>query len=102
MPPSISAQFLTVRTSDMHLVYTTPLQSYLVPQVTRSFENSLHFHRLLFNYTPSGPINVLMHDLWHYGHAGASPSPTTTKATQPVGMTTQFAGPASRPPPISI
>ncbi len=33
------------------------------------------FHRRLFDYTPSGPINVLMHDLWHYGNAGASPIP---------------------------
>jgi len=74
-PSALAAQFQTLETSDMRLVYTSPLQSYLVPQVARSFENSLQFHRRLFGYTPSGPINVLMHDLWHYGNAGATPIP---------------------------
>ncbi|HTY05230.1 MAG TPA: hypothetical protein VMC86_01830 [Gemmatimonadales bacterium] len=74
-PAALAAQFQTVETADMRLVYASPLESYLVPQVARSFENSLQFHRRLFGYTPSGPINVLMHDLWHYGNAGASPIP---------------------------
>ncbi len=59
----------------MRLVYTSPLQSYLVPQVAATFENALRFHRRLFDYDPGGPINVLMHDLWHYGNAGARPVP---------------------------
>ncbi len=59
----------------MRLVYTSPLQSYLVPQVTASFENALRFHRQLFDYSPNDRINVLMHDLWHYGNAGARPVP---------------------------
>ena len=71
----LTAQFQTLETSDLHLVYTSPLQSYLVPQVARTFENSLQFHRRLFHYTPKGRINVLMHDLWHYGNAGARPVP---------------------------
>src|SRR5213596_2842001 len=74
-PAGLAAQFQMLETRDMRLVFTSPLQSYLVPQVARSFENSLQLHRRLFDYTPSGPINVLMHDLWHYGNAGASPIP---------------------------
>jgi len=74
-PARLLAQFQIVQTPDMRLVYTSPLQSYLVPQVARAFENSLRFHEHLFNYAPPGPINVLMHDLWHYGNAGASPLP---------------------------
>src|SRR5436190_976037 len=74
-PAGLAAQFQMLETRDMRLVFTSPLQSYLVPQVARSFENSLQFHRRLFDYTPAGPINVLMHDLWHYGIAGASPIP---------------------------
>ncbi|HET9453921.1 MAG TPA: hypothetical protein VFO66_06545 [Gemmatimonadaceae bacterium] len=74
-PPSAAAQFQSVETGTMRLVYTSPLQSYLVPQVTGSFENALRFHRRLFDYTPPGRINVLMHDLWHYGNAGARPVP---------------------------
>ncbi|HKA59171.1 MAG TPA: hypothetical protein VKD28_11210 [Gemmatimonadales bacterium] len=69
------AQFQTLETRNMRLVYTSPLQSHLVPQVSRSFQNSLQFHRRLFDYTPAGKINVLMHDLWHYGNAGARPVP---------------------------
>ena len=74
-PGGLAAQFQTLETGDMRLVYTSPLQSYLVPQVARSFENSLQFHRRLFDYTPDGKINVLIHDLWHHGNAGARPVP---------------------------
>ncbi|MGA2381901.1 MAG: hypothetical protein ABSG61_00545 [Gemmatimonadales bacterium] len=74
-PSDLVAQFQTLETRDLRLVYTSPLQSYLVPQVVRSFENSLQFHRHLFDYTPSGRIDVLLHDLWHYGNAGARPVP---------------------------
>jgi hypothetical protein len=74
-PADLSAQFQTLETRDMRLVYISPLESYLVPQVARSFENSLRFHEHLFDYTPPGKINVLMHDLWHYGNAGANEVP---------------------------
>jgi len=74
-PQGLAAQFQSVETSTMRLVYTSALQGYLVPQVTGSFENALRFHRRLFDYSPGGPINVLMHDLWHYGNAGARPVP---------------------------
>ncbi len=74
-PSDLAGQFQTRETGNMRLVYTSPLQAYLVPQVGRSFENSLKFHRELFDYTPPGKINVLMHDLWHYGNAGARPVP---------------------------
>ena len=74
-PADLPAQFQTLETRSMRMMYTSPLQSYLVPQVSRSFQNSLQFHRRLFDYTPEGKINVLMHDLWHYGNAGARPVP---------------------------
>src|SRR5688572_10132402 len=74
-PADLAAQFQTLETRDLRLVYTSPLQSYLVPQVARSFQNSLAFYRRLFDYAPAGKINVLMHDLWHYGNAGARPVP---------------------------
>jgi hypothetical protein len=74
-PYGLAAQFQTLETRDLRLVYTSPLQSYLVPQVERTFQNALQFHRRLFDYSPGGRINVLMHDLWHYGNAGARPLP---------------------------
>jgi hypothetical protein len=75
LPGGLRAQFLATETATMRLIYTSPLQSYLVPQVTGSFENALRFHRRLFDYTPDGRIDILMHDLWHYGNAGARPVP---------------------------
>src|SRR4051812_34760760 len=74
-PCALTAQFQSVETSTMRMIYTTPLQSYLVPLVNSSFENGLRFHRELFDYTPDGRINLMMHDLWHYGNAGARPVP---------------------------
>ncbi len=74
-PGDLAAQFQMLETRDLRLVYTSPLQAYLVPQVARSFENALQFHRRLWDYDPGGRIGVLMHDLWHYGNAGARPSP---------------------------
>ena len=74
-PADLAAQFQTLETLNLRLVYTSPLQSYLVPQVSGTFQNSLQFHRHLFDYDPAGKINVLMHDLWHYGNAGARPVP---------------------------
>ena len=74
-PGDLAAQFQMLETRDLRLVYTSPLQSYLVPQVARSFENALQFHHRLWDYTPDGRVDVLMHDLWHYGNAGARPSP---------------------------
>ena len=73
--PRVDAQITTVETPSLKLVYTSPLQAYLVPQVTGSFENALRFHRRLFDYTPDGRMNMLMHDLWHFGNAGARPAP---------------------------
>jgi len=74
-PSAAPAQFQALETGTMRLVYTSPLQSYLVPQVTASFENALRFHRRLFDYAPRGRIDVLVHDLWHQGNAGARPVP---------------------------
>jgi hypothetical protein len=74
-PASLGAQFQALDTPTMHLIYTSPLQSYLVPQVVASFERALHFHEELFGYVPRDRTNVLMHDLWHYGNAGARPLP---------------------------
>ena len=74
-PSTLGAQFQALETPTVRLVYTSPTQSYLVPQVVSSFENALRFHQELFRYVPPGRTNVLMHDLWHYGNAGARPVP---------------------------
>ncbi|HUP45921.1 MAG TPA: hypothetical protein VM779_10460, partial [Thermoanaerobaculia bacterium] len=43
--------------------------------LARSFENSLKFHRELFDYTPSEPVLLLMQDFGDYGHGGTSTIP---------------------------
>jgi hypothetical protein len=74
-PGTLSAQFQSLQTPTIRLIYTSPLESYLVPQVVASYERALRFHEKLFDYVPRDPINVLMHDIWHYGNAGARPLP---------------------------
>jgi len=74
LPHGVAGQFETLETPNLRLVYA-PLQSYLVPQVASSFENSLRFYHRLFDYTPRGHVYVLMHDLWDFGNAGAGPIP---------------------------
>ncbi|HVD59630.1 MAG TPA: hypothetical protein VNC11_02075 [Gemmatimonadaceae bacterium] len=75
MPPPLGAQFQALETPTLRLIYTSPLQSYLVPQVVSSFEKALLFHEKLFGYVPPGKMDVLMHDIWHLGNAGARPIP---------------------------
>ncbi|HEX6573764.1 MAG TPA: hypothetical protein VF042_02245, partial [Gemmatimonadaceae bacterium] len=74
-PCTAAAQFQALQTQTMRLIYTSPLESYLVPQVVASFERALRFHEKLFDYVPPDKTNVLLHDLWHYGNAGARPLP---------------------------
>ena len=54
-PASLGAQFQALDTPTMRLIYTSPLQSYLVPQVGASFERALRFHEALFDYVPRAP-----------------------------------------------
>lgn len=75
LPARLSAQIETLQTQTMRLIYTSPLQAYLVPQVVSSFDRALRFHEKLWDYVPADPTNVLIHDLWHLGNAGARPLP---------------------------
>jgi hypothetical protein len=74
-PLPLQAQFFTVRTSNLRLIYYDKTHTYIVPHLVRSFENSLRFHRLFFDYHPSEPIAVLLEDFDDYGYAGATSVP---------------------------
>jgi hypothetical protein len=74
-PRSLAAQFQELETPTLRLIYTSPAQAYLIPQVVSSFERALQFHEKLFGYVPPEKTNMLLHDLWHYGNAGARPLP---------------------------
>jgi hypothetical protein len=73
---SVSAQQLwSRRTEDMNLIYYDKAHEYLTYHLVRSFDNSLAFHKKLFDYTPSEPVTVLMQDFGDYGHGGTSTVP---------------------------
>ncbi len=74
-PSGVSAQFQELETPTLRLIYTSPAQSYLVPQVVTTFDRALIFHQKLFGYVAPDRTNMLLHDLWHYGNAGARPFP---------------------------
>lgn len=71
----ISAQLNTLQTKDLRLFYYGQQQSYLIPHIGRCFENSLNFHKHLFNYTPSEEVSVYLHDLNDYGTGGTNTIP---------------------------
>jgi hypothetical protein len=66
-----------LETEDLRLLYFDPQQTYLVPHVARSFQNSLDFQRRLYGWEPyDDKVTVLLKDFIDYGNASASASPT--------------------------
>ena len=57
-------------TPDLKLVFLDKSASYLVPHTVKSFTNALAFHRQFWDYTPSGPTNVLFNDFTDIGNGG--------------------------------
>ena len=70
-----SGQLYRRQTEFLDLIYYDKSHQYLTYHLTRSFENSLRFHRELFDYTPSEPIVLLFQDFGDYGHGGTSTVP---------------------------
>lgn len=68
-------ELFTRQTKFLNLVYYDKAHEYLTYHLARSFENSLAFHRKLFDYTPSEPIVILMQDFADFGHGGTSTVP---------------------------
>ncbi|MBU8932667.1 MAG: hypothetical protein KOO62_01545 [candidate division Zixibacteria bacterium] len=73
--PGTRAQFQSLETENMRLLYNEVTQAYLAPHVARCFENAMKFHRELLNYTPSEKVTVTMFDIADYGNAGAAAVP---------------------------
>jgi hypothetical protein len=65
----------SMRTRNLRLVYYDKNHAYLLPHTARCFENSLKFHRSLFNYTPSQEVTILFQDFNDYGSAGTNTIP---------------------------
>lgn len=72
---TLYAQFYSIETEQLRLIYYGKTHEYLVHHTARCFENSLRFHRRLFDYTPTEKVTVLLHDFYDYGNAGAGALP---------------------------
>ena len=68
-------QFYSLETENLRLIYYGRMQSYLVSWVARCFENSMQFHRHLFEYESTEKVTVLLHDFNDFGNAGAGVIP---------------------------
>ena len=75
MPLTARAQLQVIETDDLRLSYPAPLLSYIAPYTVKCFENSMRFHRKLWNYQPSERINVMLDDFTDYGNAGVWVNP---------------------------
>lgn len=64
-----------LETEDLFLLYSDPLQTYLVPHVVRSAQNSIEFQRYIFDWTPWEKTSVILTDFKDYGGAAASAVP---------------------------
>ncbi len=75
VPRAARSEFQCIEAPDLRLIYPAPTLSYLAPYTARCFENAMKFHRRLFGYTPSEPVNVILDDAGDYGNAGVWVSP---------------------------
>jgi len=73
--PPARAQIEVMETDDLRLTYPAPLLSFIAPYTARCFENSMRFHKKLWGYQPSEPVNVMLDDFTDYGNAGVWVNP---------------------------
>ena len=78
LPHLAHAQIATIQTRDLRMIYNQGTLSFLGPYASRCFENSMRFHRRLFQYTPQERVNVLLDDFQDFGNAGVSVNPRNT------------------------
>ena len=69
------AQLDLIETAEMKLVTYDFGHKYILPHATRSFHQSLIFHKNLFDYSPSEKITILIQDFGDFGNAGATAVP---------------------------
>jgi len=81
--PGLYAQFRMFETPNLRLIYYSQTHEFLVPHIARCFENSLKFHRQLFDYTPTERVTIFLQDLRDYGYGGAE---TVPKNVLVIGM----------------
>ncbi len=70
-----AAQLVAAETTGATVIYVAPTQTFIAPYAQRTVENSLAFHRKLFDYTPSERMTVLLTDFSDSGNASAETVP---------------------------
>ena len=75
LPYSSRAQLSVLETKDLRLITYTPAHAYIIPHLAASFENSMAFHKKLFEYTPSEKVTLILEDFGDYGTGGATTIP---------------------------
>jgi len=87
-----------LRTEDFSLLYFDPAQTYLTPYVGRAIENSLRFHKKLFDWTPWDSTTVLLKDFSDHGNAAARSSPNNAVLLDvaPLGQSYETFSPGER------
>ncbi len=68
--------FDVLETDELRLLYLDPLQTYLVPHVGRSFQNSMEFQRYILDWEPWQKTTVLLTDFHDTGNASAGAVPS--------------------------
>lgn len=79
-----------IATPDLKLLYFDPPQTYLVPHVARSFQNSLAFQQRIFEWQPYDRTMVLLKDFTDYGNAAAGASPNNKLAVDIAPLSRTF------------
>ena len=70
-----TAQFRSLETEHLRLVYYDLAADFLAPYVARSYTNSLQVYQDLLGYEPSERITIFLHDGSDYGNASADVIP---------------------------
>jgi len=73
--PALAADRAFVETEGLRIVYYDPGESYLVPHVTQSFLSGLADNERLFDWVPSGSVNVWLRDFGDVADASTYPAP---------------------------
>ena len=70
-----AAQFESVKTDDVNLIYYNFGHEYLVNHTIRSYTNALRFHKEKFGYELREPVTLIMSDFGDFANGGASAVP---------------------------
>ncbi len=82
LPVFAQAQYATLETEDLRLVYRRMLDAPIAPYTARCFENSLRYYRNVYDYEPDEKITVLLQDWYDFNNGSAFVAPRNTILVQ--------------------